>query len=216
MDNHALCVCIDGMGGTGKSTIAGELALKLQWNYLPSGCLYRWYAWQQEQGSGVLNPKKDAKNLKFSYTRENGLTVDYKNDDITSVLMDPKVAKKASELAKNNGVRDSLLSIQRDCLRAPGLVAEGRDMASVVFKNATLKVYLTASLEVRAKRRHKQLIDNGISATIPSIMSELKARDGQDMNRAAAPLVQVEDAYVVSTDQLSIDDIIHLLVQKVM
>lgn len=210
------CISIDGMSGTGKSTIASGLAEKLNWNFLPSGCLYRWYAWQKDQGESLVGLAQRANQLDFKYTAAEGLKVLYYNQDITTFLINPAMSKKSSLLGKDFQVREALYEIQRAYLKKPGLVAEGRDMSSVVFKDATLKVYLIASLEVRAERRFKQLIDNGINATIPQLMSELKARDGQDMNRAAAPLKQVHDAYVVSTDTLSIDEVISTLANKVM
>jgi cytidylate kinase len=201
-------LALDGPTASGKGTIAQRVAGALGWHYLDSGALYRLTALAALR-AGV--PFDDAERLARLAA---ALPVDFTADgrvvlggaDVTDAIREEAVGNGASRLAVHAGVRTALLGLQRGFRRPPGLVADGRDMGTVVFPDAALKVFLTASAESRADRRHKQLIEKGISAKLPGLLQDLRERDARDASRSVAPLAQAEGAHVLDSTSLSIDE----------
>lgn len=199
-------ITIDGPTASGKGTIAARVAHALGWACLDSGALYRLCA-LQAQRSGVAPDDVSAlaalaKRLPVRFSNDR---IELDGEDVSEALRAESIGTVASRIAALAPVRAALLHRQRAFRRAPGLVADGRDMGTVVFPDADLKVYLTASVASRAKRRHKQLIKKGISATLTDLSRDLEQRDERDMNRAVAPLRPAQDAIVVDSTHLDID-----------
>ena len=199
-------IAIDGPTASGKGTVASLVAQKLGFHYLDSGALYRLVALGcQKQG---LDPKNGpeigelAKKLVISF--KNG-QVFLNSEDVTEVIRSESMGLLASQIAVHPEVRQALVSIQHGFRTTPGLVADGRDMASVIFPDASLKVFLTATPSARAERRHKQLIAKGISAKLPDLLQDLQERDARDSSRGTAPLFMTDGAKLLETSELSID-----------
>ena len=212
-------VAIDGPTASGKGTIAQRVADALRFNYLDSGALYRLVALRAiEAGIGPeeavrLSAAASAIHPNFAHGR---IALDGK--DVTDAIRSEEVSQFASRIAVFSGVRQALLNLQRSHRQAPGLVADGRDMGTVVFPDAQLKIYLTASAAARANRRYKQLIDKGISANIPPLSQEqvrldIEARDLRDEQRAASPLKPAEDAHRIDSSDLSVDEVVALVLR---
>lgn len=207
-------ITIDGPSGSGKGTIASTVADRLGFHFLDSGALYRVVA------LASLNrkiPEDDiqaltelAKTTPIDFKRgENGESrVLLGGQDITRDLRQERVGDRASRIAPIGQLREALLDRQRRWRRRPGLMADGRDMGTVVFPDADLKIYLTASAEVRAERRHKQLIEKGIEANIAGLLADIVERDNRDSNRKIAPLVAAEDAITIDSSGLSIEEVV--------
>lgn len=207
-------ITIDGPTASGKGTIAARVAGALGWHLLDSGALYRLTA-LKAMGSGVLlddeaGLARCAAHLKPQFIGE---TVLLDGAEVTLAIRAEPVGQAASRVAVYPRLRTALLQLQRDFAQAPGLVADGRDMGTVVFPEAALKVFLTASVVSRAQRRHKQLIDKGFSANIDDLLKDLEQRDSRDMSRAVAPLKPAEGALVLDSTSLSIDDTVTRVVQ---
>ena len=205
-------IAIDGPSASGKGTIARRVADELSFHYLESGALYRLIA--------LLSLRDRVRAEKALAEVAERMAVDFvggriflSNQDVTLDVRSEEVSKRASEVAKIPEVRKRLLKRQRAFRRPPGLVADGRDMGTVVFPDATLKLFLTASPEVRAERRYKQLIDKGIPANLRSLSRDLAERDARDRNRAVAPLVPAPDSQVLDSSALSIDAVAELIVR---
>jgi len=200
-------VAIDGPSGSGKGTVAQRVAQRLGFHYLESGALYRLVALQALRRSVALDDVPglaalaDALPARFSETE-----IYLDGERVTDALRAEEISDSASKVAAIPTVRQALISRQRAYRRQPGLVAEGRDMGSVVFPDAILKVFLTASAEARAKRRHKQLIDKGLHATLAALLRDIEQRDARDMGRSVAPLQKSADAQVLDTTDLSIEE----------
>lgn len=206
-------IAIDGPTASGKGTVAAGVAAALDFHYLDSGALYRVVGLAAlRAGVSTTNPAA----LAGIAARIHPAFVEGKiiqdGEDITAAIRTEDVGRAASQCAVYPPVRAALLARQRAFRRAPGLVADGRDMASVVFPDAVLKVYLTASAEERAARRHKQLIEKGIPANIDSLLRDLKERDARDSGRADAPLAVAADAMVLDTTQLGVGEAIEAVV----
>ena len=199
-------IAIDGPTASGKGTVAMQVANRLRFHYLDSGALYRLVALASQQkgispsDSRALGELALAMRIEF----KNGL-IFLGNMDVTEAIRDESIGVLASQIAVYPEVRDALLALQRGFRRPPGLVADGRDMASRIFTDAVLKVFLTASVQARAERRYKQLIAKGISARMDVLLQDLQERDARDIQRATAPLKQVEGAHLLDTSNLSID-----------
>ena len=206
-------IAIDGPTASGKGTVAAGVAAALDFHYLDSGALYRVVALAALR-AGV--PTGDADRLAELAGKINPKFVEGKiiqaGEDITGSIRTEDVSRAASQCAVHPAVRRALLERQRAFRRPPGLVADGRDMGTVVFPDANPKVYLTASVEERAARRHKQLIEKGIPATIDSLLQDLKERDARDSGRADAPLAVAPDALVIDTTGMSIGEAIDAVV----
>ncbi|MGB5278192.1 MAG: (d)CMP kinase [Gammaproteobacteria bacterium] len=204
-------ITLDGPGGAGKGTICLQLADKLGWHILDSGSLYRLTAFEALQKNVAEEPQliEIANNMKIAYlSAEGGLKILLDQQDVTEAIRTEAVGTRASEIAAIPGVREALLQRQRSFARPPGLLADGRDMGTVVFPGAQLKIFLTASPAERAKRRYKQLKEKGIDANLPDLVNELKARDKRDSERKAAPLKAADDAVLLDTTEMSIEEVV--------
>ena len=211
-------VTIDGPSGVGKGTISEHLANKLRWNYLNSGALYRAIAWVVKNDSielsNFIELENASKNIHFTI-REKKLHIEYKNIEISSLIYNEEVAKTASKVSSIPKVRESILNIQRAFKKEPGLIAEGRDMGSVIFPEAGVKIFLTASIETRAQRRFKQLKDRTFNVSLPALIKDLDARDKRDKSRKSSPLIIPEGAFVIETDDLSVIEVKKIAKDKV-
>ena len=199
-------IAIDGPTASGKGTVASLIAEKLGFHYLDSGALYRLVALASEKrgmdvknGSelGLLVPK-----LLISF-KNSQISLD--GEDVTDAIRTENIGLRASNLAIHPEVRSALVGLQRSFRQSPGLVADGRDMASVIFPDAVLKVFLTATVAARAERRYKQLKAKGISAKLSDLLQDLQERDARDSSRGTAPLLVADGAKVLETSDLSID-----------
>ncbi|MDP2180247.1 (d)CMP kinase [Methylicorpusculum sp.] len=203
---------IDGPSGAGKGTVSRAVARKLDWNYLDSGSIYRSLAVAALVAGVDINDELSvtavAEKMKLAFDCGDELTVFLNGENITSQLPLESTAKVASIVAAWPEVRRVLLQKQRDFKVLPGLVADGRDMGTVVFPEATIKVFLTASAEERALRRYKQLKEKGIDANLAQITCEIEERDRRDSERASAPLKIAEDAVLIDSSSMSIESVI--------
>ena len=204
-------IAIDGPSASGKGTIASRVAKKLGFHYLESGALYRVVALialreglEDELALSLLAEKMDV-------VFDDG-EVWLADEAVTEKVRSEPVGNRASEVARLPAVRQALLRRQRAFRRPPGLVADGRDMATVVFPDAELKVFLTADAEIRAQRRYKQLIEKGIDANLRALSRDLRERDERDAKRAVAPLVPAPDSQVLDSSALSIDEVVERIV----
>lgn len=199
-------IAIDGPTASGKGTVASLVADKLGFHYLDSGALYRLVALASEiQGIDVKNGPElglIASKLLILF-KNNQIFLDGR--DVTEAIRTESIGLRASTLAVHPEVRAALVDLQHSFRQSPGLVADGRDMASVIFPDAVLKVFLTATASARAERRYKQLIAKGISAKLSDLLQDLQERDARDSSRGAAPLVIAGGAKVLETSDLSID-----------
>ncbi|MEF8792717.1 (d)CMP kinase [Thiohalorhabdus sp.] len=209
-------VTIDGPSGTGKGTVATLLARELGWHYLDSGALYRAVGWAAVQGDIPLEPIRAedlsdlARNLavRFEPTGEGPVRVFVDDWEVTAELRSGKISEAASRVAAMQPVRDGLLELQHNFRQEPGLVADGRDMGTVVFPDTPAKLFLTATPEERARRRYEQLRDQGVDVMFERIKAELGDRDERDAKRNAAPLRPSEGAYVIDTTDISIEEVL--------
>ena len=202
-------VAVDGPAASGKGTIAFAVAKALGFQYLDSGSLYRLVALKALRTGTAFDDEPGlaavARGLDVRFA-DGTLVLD--GEDATGAIREEAVSAGASRVAIHGAVRGALIDRQRGFRRAPGLVADGRDMGTVVFPDATLKVFLTATAEERARRRHKQLIAKGISVTMDSLLRDIRERDARDAGRAAAPLRPADDAVLLDTTHLTIDEAI--------
>ncbi|WP_431476983.1 (d)CMP kinase [Massilia eburnea] len=200
-------ITIDGPTASGKGTVAHKVADKLGFHLLDSGALYRLTALQALRRETNLNDEhalaKLAEHLNIHFA---GDAIYLSQENVTDAIRVEEVGNTASKIAALPAVRQALYGLQLSFRKTPGLVADGRDMGSVIFPHAPLKVFLTASVEARADRRYKQLIGKGISASMQDLLMDLKARDDRDMNRAIAPLAPAEGAFLLDTSAMNADE----------
>lgn len=209
-------ITIDGPGGSGKGTVGQRIAWKFGWEFLDSGALYRLVGLAAQKKSLDLGDKAVISHLALHLDVQfavqegehgaEGITL-LEDEDVTSLIRTEKCAKAASIVAQIPDVRAALLERQRAFRVLPGLVADGRDMGTVVFTNAQLKIFLTASAEIRAERRYKQLKNKGESVSLSAILVEIEERDYRDINRSVSPLVPADDAVILDTSEMSVDSV---------
>ena len=203
--NNTPVIAIDGPSASGKGTVAQRVAERLRFHYLDSGALYRLVAYTAIQSEVDLTDETElsgiARDLDVVFT---GAKILLKGEDVADAIRAEVCSNGASKVAAYPQVRASLLDRQRAFRQIPGLVADGRDMGSVVFPDAVLKIFLTADAETRAQRRYKQLMEKGIDANISTLLQDIRDRDARDINRSAAPLQQGADAILLDTTSLNI------------
>lgn len=213
-DQHAPVLTIDGPTASGKGAVAVAVASRLSWHYLDSGALYRLVALQAARTHVMLNDEPGlaelARELPVSFEKGQIFLHD---EDVSRAIREPSVGNAASRIAVFAPVREGLLARQHAFQKAPGLVADGRDMATVVFPDAPLKVFLTASVEVRAERRYKQLIEKGFSTKLTDLQKDLERRDERDVNRSVAPLKACEDSFVIDSSLKDLESVIASVVK---
>ena len=209
-------VTLDGPGGSGKGTVSIRTAQALGWHYLDSGALYRVLGLLAVRhgvdldDESALAEMAEGLVLEFDYGRVflNGECVD-------DLIRSEEAGDRASRIAPLSGVRQALLRWQRGCAKPPGLVADGRDMGTVVFPSATCKIYLTASAEARAKRRFNQLRLKGFDVNIRQLFEEITERDQRDANRPVSPLKPAEDAHLLDTTEMTIEQVVEEVLKLV-
>ena len=206
-------ITIDGPSGSGKGTISRKVASILNWNILDSGALYRVIAYSSELMK--LNIKKESVikelipslDIKFVVSKNGQQTVYLNQQNISSQIRTESCGKLASYIAKYMSIREELKNLQRNYMRMPGLVADGRDMGTIVFPASRLKIFLTASSEERALRRYKQLKEKGINVSLPAVLRDINIRDKRDRERVNAPLVAADDAHIIDSTKMTIKQV---------
>jgi len=212
-ETSAPVICVDGPSGSGKGTVCRLLMQELGWHLLDSGALYRLVAVAAARAGVALDDEPALARLavgldvQFDATAAGAEKILLEGEDVTREVRQEHTGEAASRVAALPQVREALLARQRDFQRPPGLVADGRDMGTVVFPEAPLKIFLTASAEERASRRHKQLKGMGFDASLAGLAEEIRARDERDAGRAVSPLVPAEDAVCVDTTGIPIDGV---------
>lgn len=202
-------IAIDGPSASGKGTVAQGVAGRLGFHYLNSGALYRAVAVAAKFDGLNLENESGLSNIALNLNAIfNGDSVELEGRDVTDAIRTEEVSLLASRIAALPAVRKALLERQRGFRSPPGLVADGRDMGSVVFPDAALKIYLTATPEARAERRYKQLMGKGLDANMAALLQDIRARDQRDSARAAAPLVKSADAVLIDSTDISAADAI--------
>jgi len=207
-------ITVDGPSGSGKGTISRQIAHQLQWQFLDSGALYRLVALgAMQNGIGLDDAKAlaeyarelDVQFVSHDPAEEPVILLD--DQDVTEDIRTETCGNAASKVAALPAVREALLQRQRDFRQAPGLVADGRDMGTTVFPDAELKIFLTASAEERAKRRHKQLKEKGIDVNLAALVKDITERDERDGSRASSPLKPADDAVTLDSSVMGIDEV---------
>ena len=214
MTTLASLIAIDGPSGSGKGTIAGILARKLGWCLLDSGALYRLLAFAA-RNHGVDLTNEDALKMLAAHldvqfiaaAEGHGQRIILEGEEVTEAIRNEQIGADASQVAALPAVREALLQRQRAFREAPGLITDGRDMGTVVFPDAPLKFFLTASAAERAERRYKQLLEKGESVSLPRLLADIQERDERDSSRSVSPLVPAEDAIVIDSSATPISDV---------
>jgi len=213
-------ITVDGPSGSGKGTLCKLLAETLGWSLLDSGALYRLVGLAaQHHGvalddEGALVVLAAHLDVQFIAEKDKDLRIVLEGEEVTNAIRTEEVGAMASKVAAIGAVREALLERQRAFADLPGLIADGRDMGTVVFPDADLKIYLDASAEERARRRYNQLINKGVGASLQTILEDIQARDARDMNRDVAPLKPASDAVILDSTQLSIDDVLAAVLEQ--
>jgi len=215
-------ITIDGPSGSGKGTVAALLAAKLGWNFLDSGALYRLLAFAARNHGVDLTNEEALKllaahlDVQFGASQgAEGMQIVLEGEDVTQAIRNEQVGAGASQVAALPAVREALLQRQKAFREAPGLVADGRDMGTVVFPDAPLKIFLTASAEERARRRYLQLKSKGDDVNLASLLDEILARDERDTGREVAPLKPADDAVQLDSTELSIEQVLEQILSEV-
>jgi cytidylate kinase len=209
-------ITIDGPAGSGKGTIAKQLSEVLKLNYLDSGAIYRILGLHLiENNIPIDNEDLIKKSIEKANIQFSGHKISLNNRDVTDEIRTESIAKIASLIAANKTVRERILDLQRSFLKKPGLVAEGRDMGTVVFPEAKNKFFLTASVQERADRRYKQLISKGFDVSIADLVVEIQERDFRDINRSISPLVPAANAVIIDTTKLSPSQVVEFILGNI-
>lgn len=213
-------ITIDGESATGKGTVGQLVATYLGWNFLDSGALYRVLALATYKHSVALDNEPGlqvlAEHLDVQFmTQDSYSQIILEGEEVTSIIRSEKIGNAASIVAALPAVRAALLSRQRAFQASPGLVADGRDMGTIVFPDAELKFFLLASLAERAKRRYHQLQAQNLNVTLGDLVNELRQRDQRDQQRVIAPLKPAEDAICINTDHLSIEEVVEKIIDEI-
>ena len=215
MTGAAPVICIDGPSGAGKGTLSQRLATDLGWHLLDSGALYRVVGFAGRLAAVSLEDSDAvagiARSLDVDFRpTEGGVSVWLAGEDVTAHLRTEEGGKDASTVAALSAVREALLLRQQELARPPGLIADGRDMGTVVFQRAPLKIFLTASAEARAERRFRQLQGMGESVSLARLLTDIQQRDARDQSRTVSPLVPAEDAIIIDSTALSADEVLQV------
>ena len=210
-------ITIDGPSGSGKGSVSRLLAKTLGFSYLDSGALYRLLSIAASRHQVVSNNQKGLKSLaehmdiRFETDDEGGLIALLEGEDVTLEMRTENTGELASKIAGHSDVRSALLKRQRLFATGEGLVADGRDMGTVIFPAADLKIYLTASIDERARRRYKELLEKGEDVSLRALAEQVRARDERDMSRDVSPLVPAEDDIELDTSNLSIEEVLETI-----
>tara|TARA_B100001248_G_scaffold158355_1_gene119337 strand:- start:4041 stop:4700 length:660 start_codon:yes stop_codon:yes gene_type:complete len=206
--NKINVITIDGPSASGKGSLARKIAQIFNLSILDSGSLYRLFAYFLKEGVNLSSiPEKIQSNIEFKIF-EKDLIINNLDEDITDRLRTEQIATLASELSIKSEVRDALFDIQRSFYKNEGLVADGRDMGTVVFKDAKLKIYLTASVEIRARRRYLELQNRGQEVNMPALIVDIERRDLKDSSRKLSPLLPADDAHIIDSSEMSLDEVV--------
>jgi cytidylate kinase len=206
MKNAVPVITIDGPTASGKGTVAHRVAQALGWGVLDSGALYRLTALSVlQRGGDAADPQAVARIAESLEVVFHAQGILLEGREVSELIRQEEVGNLASRLAPNPALRAALLERQRAFRRPPGLVADGRDMGTIVFQDADLKIFLVADVRARALRRCKQLIEKGISANLEDLLADMRERDARDIERAVAPLLPAQDAHVVDSSTLTIE-----------
>ncbi|MDA9024611.1 (d)CMP kinase [Gammaproteobacteria bacterium] len=200
-------ITIDGPSASGKGSLTRSIAAEFNFNILDSGLLYRAYAYFYKKEVNLNNIGKKISGLSFSFNSDDVQIFD-NSEEITSLLRSENTAKVASALSSKKETRTNLLDIQRSFYNGKGLVADGRDMGTVVFPDARLKIFLTASSEVRAKRRHIELQNRGQEVNMRDLIVDIEERDLRDRTRTLSPLIPAKDSVVIDSSSMSLDEVL--------
>ena len=205
--NNRLVITIDGPSAAGKGSLARNLALFLDFSILDSGALYRAFAYFHNQGLNNKEIESSIEKLMFIPEKDD-TKIFYEDTDITSSIRNEEIAKAASKLSALSDTRKSLIDIQRNYMPSNNLVADGRDMGTVVFPEAELKIFLVASAEVRAKRRYLELQNRGQEVNMRDLIADIEARDMMDKSRTLSPLIPAEESIIIDSSTMSLDEVL--------
>ena len=211
-------IAIDGPAGAGKSTIAKKVAEKVGLIYVDTGAMFRAIALYMTgkcvKSNETYKVKEELNNIRLDIVYENGEQQIILNDEnVSRLIRNPEISKAASSFAQVPEVRERLLILQRELADKRPVVMDGRDIGTKVLPFASVKIFLTADVKVRAERRYKELTEKGEKVNLEDIMSDIKSRDEQDMNRKVSPLVQADDAVLVDTSSLSVDEVVDAIIK---
>ena len=204
---NRIIITIDGPSAAGKGSLARNLAVFLDFSILDSGALYRAYAYFHNQGVENKAIENEIEKLVF-IPEANDTKIFYKDNDITSLIRNEEIAKVASQLSALTETRESLIDIQRNFMQGSNLIADGRDMGTVVFPEAELKIFLIASAEVRAKRRYLELQNRGQEVNMRDLIADIEHRDMKDKTRTLSPLIPAGDSIIVDSSKMSLEEVL--------
>ena len=200
-------ITVDGPSASGKGELSRKIAFDYRYKILDSGLLYRLFAYLYKKNSDYVEIADKIKNEIIFQSKREAIYVFDQSNDITNKLRTEEIAKEASKLSSKDNVRKSLFDIQRSFYNDKGLVADGRDMGTVVFKDAKLKIFLKASSKVRAKRRYLELQNLGQEVNMPALIDDIEKRDLKDSTRKLSPLIPADDAHVIDSSNMSLEEV---------